>query len=214
VPPSTQEVKLASATGSAVVKADEANGRRTRVLSVGPKDSSFECAFDYRVTYFVASLQDWLKWENARKTEMVAALEPLSREPLFSVVDIELQMLQRRTKFVDAEFPPTESSLFLDPDNTPSQLRIPIQWKRPSDFRLKGEPVLFAEPPSPNQVAQNTPNESRARRTHTHKAHLTAYRTSRASWCCSPSRPTRWRRTKREQSTHSQCTEYNTAEHH
>lgn len=50
--------------------------------------------------------------------------------------------------FVDIEFPPTSSSLFLDPEKTHAE----IIWKRPGE--LVENPCLFVEGASPNDVTQ------------------------------------------------------------
>ncbi|VDD87839.1 unnamed protein product [Enterobius vermicularis] len=55
---------------------------------------------------------------------------------------------KRQKLFVDVEFPPTSSSLFLEPEKSHAE----IVWKRPSE--LVDNPKLFVEGASPNDVTQ------------------------------------------------------------
>lgn len=116
---------------------------RHHVLSVTCMDAAVPWAFDFQITYSVATLQDWLKLENARKAEMVSTFKPLSDTQ--SIVDMESELIDRREKFVDRDFAPVETSLFLDPETTPANLKIPVQWKRPEEFCIKAKPQLFRE---------------------------------------------------------------------
>ncbi len=156
VPSAQVRVQSSSGGGSSVAvhneKTANAPASRKVVLSVAPVSAAEPLALAYSVTYQIASIEDWLALERERKTALIGAFAPLA--PSASVVDIELAMGDRRTLFVDVSFPPTDASLYIDPANVAPAQRIPIQWKRPSEF-VHGDPVLFHSGAiDPNHVAQ------------------------------------------------------------
>jgi hypothetical protein len=116
----------------------------------------------FRVTYKICTIDDWLLLENDRKEALVKQLVPIAENA--SVVDIELAMRTRNSKFIDADFPPTNASLYLEAtnnnnntnsnnnNNVNNKNRVPIQWKRPEEFCLS-KPILFSDI-HPNHVAQ------------------------------------------------------------
>ncbi|PON98045.1 Peptidase C2, calpain family [Trema orientale] len=62
------------------------------------------------------------------------------------------------THFTDQEFPPTDQSLFLDPDNPPQKLQVVSEWMRPADIakdsRVDARPCLFNGVANPSDVCQ------------------------------------------------------------
>uniref|UniRef100_A0A915AZC1 Calpain catalytic domain-containing protein n=2 Tax=Parascaris univalens TaxID=6257 RepID=A0A915AZC1_PARUN len=61
---------------------------------------------------------------------------------------LRAECCRKRSLFVDIEFPPTNTSLFLDERNTHKN----IEWKRPGE--LVANPKLFVEGATPNDVTQ------------------------------------------------------------
>jgi hypothetical protein len=61
-------------------------------------------------------------------------------------------------RFTDQEFPPTNESLFVDPDHPPAKLQVVNSWLRPEEVaREQGldlRPHLFAGPANPSDVCQ------------------------------------------------------------
>ncbi|KAF6155138.1 hypothetical protein GIB67_019664, partial [Kingdonia uniflora] len=62
------------------------------------------------------------------------------------------------TNFTDQEFPPTDQSLFVDPNNPPLKLQVVSEWKRPADIvkehRMDSPPCLFDGSVNPSDVCQ------------------------------------------------------------
>jgi len=60
--------------------------------------------------------------------------------------------------FTDQEFPPTNQSLFVDPDHPPAKLQVVNKWSRPEEVvreqGLHSRPRLFAGPANPSDVCQ------------------------------------------------------------
>ncbi|KAL3654770.1 Calpain-type cysteine protease dek1 [Castilleja foliolosa] len=60
--------------------------------------------------------------------------------------------------FTDQEFPPSDRSLFLDPDNPPLKLQVVSQWMRPDEIvqerQLNVNPCLFSGTANPSDVCQ------------------------------------------------------------
>ncbi|GFP92459.1 calpain-type cysteine protease dek1 [Phtheirospermum japonicum] len=60
--------------------------------------------------------------------------------------------------FTDQEFPPSDRSLFLDPDNPPLKLQVVSQWMRPDEIvqekQLSSSPCLFSGTANPSDVSR------------------------------------------------------------
>ncbi|VFQ82804.1 unnamed protein product, partial [Cuscuta campestris] len=60
----------------------------------------------------------------------------------------EALLARGESQFTDEEFPPGDSSLFVDPDNPPSKLQVVAAWMRPieivEDNQLVSGPCLFS----------------------------------------------------------------------
>ncbi|GER41238.1 calpain [Striga asiatica] len=60
--------------------------------------------------------------------------------------------------FTDQEFPPSDRSLFVDPDNPPFKLQVVSQWMRPDEIvkekHLISGPCLFSGTANPSDVCQ------------------------------------------------------------
>ncbi|CAA6673108.1 unnamed protein product [Spirodela intermedia] len=60
--------------------------------------------------------------------------------------------------FTDQEFPPSDRSLFVDPDNPPLKLQVVSQWTRPTDIVKEScrdsRPCLFSGPVNSSDVCQ------------------------------------------------------------
>ncbi|KAL0436111.1 UNVERIFIED_CONTAM: Calpain-type cysteine protease DEK1 [Sesamum radiatum] len=60
--------------------------------------------------------------------------------------------------FTDQEFPPSDRSLFVDPDNPPSKLQVVSEWMRPIEIvkekHLDSSPCLFSGTANPSDVCQ------------------------------------------------------------
>ncbi|XP_010257664.1 PREDICTED: calpain-type cysteine protease DEK1 [Nelumbo nucifera] len=60
--------------------------------------------------------------------------------------------------FTDQEFPPSDQSLFVDPENPPSKLQVVSAWMRPADIvkenRMDSHPCLFSGAANPSDVCQ------------------------------------------------------------
>ncbi|CAN6470699.1 unnamed protein product [Victoria cruziana] len=62
------------------------------------------------------------------------------------------------THFTDQEFPPSNHSLFVDPENPPSKLQVVAEWMRPKDLVKDScrdfSPCLFSGSPNASDVCQ------------------------------------------------------------
>ncbi|KAK9123371.1 hypothetical protein Sjap_012973 [Stephania japonica] len=60
--------------------------------------------------------------------------------------------------FTDQEFPPSNQSLFVDPENPPPKLQVVCGWMRPADIvkenHMNSRPCLFAGAANPSDVCQ------------------------------------------------------------
>ncbi|KAJ4822515.1 Calpain-type cysteine protease dek1 [Turnera subulata] len=60
--------------------------------------------------------------------------------------------------FTDQEFPPSDQSLYVDPENPPTKLQVVSEWKRPAEIvkesRLDSLPCLFSGLADPSDVCQ------------------------------------------------------------
>ncbi|XP_068636405.1 calpain-type cysteine protease DEK1-like isoform X1 [Aristolochia californica] len=60
--------------------------------------------------------------------------------------------------FTDQEFPPTDNSLYVDPDNPPPKLQVVSEWMRPTEIVKENFrdlwPCLFSGPANPSDVCQ------------------------------------------------------------
>ncbi|KAK9169580.1 hypothetical protein Syun_001720 [Stephania yunnanensis] len=60
--------------------------------------------------------------------------------------------------FTDQEFPPSNQSLFVDPENPPPKLQVVSGWMRPADIvkknHMNSHPCLFAGAANPSDVCQ------------------------------------------------------------
>ncbi|XP_078428400.1 calpain-type cysteine protease family [Wolffia australiana] len=70
----------------------------------------------------------------------------------------EALSVRGETQFTDQEFPPSDRSLFIDPDNPPSKLQVVSHWMRPTDMVKESckdaNPCLFSGPVNSSDVCQ------------------------------------------------------------
>ncbi|XP_042008073.1 calpain-type cysteine protease DEK1-like isoform X1 [Salvia splendens] len=70
----------------------------------------------------------------------------------------EALLARGEVNFTDQEFPPSDRSLFLDPDNPPSKLQVVSEWMRPKEIvkekHLDCAPCLFSGTANPSDVCQ------------------------------------------------------------
>ncbi|KAF3782219.1 Calpain-type cysteine protease [Nymphaea thermarum] len=81
--------------------------------------------------------------------QRMRSVELAVREALFA---------RGETHFTDQEFPPSNQSLFVDPESPPSKLQVVSEWMRPKDLVKEScrdfTPCLFSGPPNPSDVCQ------------------------------------------------------------
>ncbi|EPS66151.1 phytocalpain [Genlisea aurea] len=70
----------------------------------------------------------------------------------------EALLARGELQFTDQEFPPSDRSLFVDPENPPSKLQVVTQWMRPTeivkDRHIDLIPCLFSGKANPSDVCQ------------------------------------------------------------
>ena len=132
--------------GGAVVKEVESGGNvegsRAVLLQCKPVDKSKDFSLSYEITYKVATIDDWLQMDEAKKVEELKEVEScLGKDNVSKLTTIEIQHKLKNKKFVDPEFGPLRSSLYV---NEPPLNAVPIQFKRFKEFLPeKTEPALF-----------------------------------------------------------------------
>jgi hypothetical protein len=118
------------------------------------KDEPYNLTF--KVSYAVATIKDWLALDNQKKSEEAQRqleLTGITTLEKLSVADLEARLLDVScVPFVDPDFPPQDSSLYIDVKSPPPNV-APVQWKRPKDFGVDN-PVLFSRPPQATDIRQ------------------------------------------------------------
>nr|GMD14906.1 calpain-type cysteine protease DEK1 [Ipomoea batatas] len=70
----------------------------------------------------------------------------------------EALLARGESQFTDQEFPPSDRSLFVDPDNPPSKLQVVAAWMRPIEIvrekRLVSSPCMFSGAANSSDVCQ------------------------------------------------------------
>lgn len=93
-----------------------------------------------------------------RKPRM-ETMEEINQKMLSVELAVKEALLARgESQFTDQEFPPSDRSLFVDPDNPPSKLQVVSEWMRPTEIvkerRLDFQPCLFSGAANPSDVCQ------------------------------------------------------------
>jgi hypothetical protein len=126
----------------------------TKVVKVNPQTLSESWSFSINVTYTIAnSMEDFVEWENEQKLKQIEEMKNLlGEEKEFQLIKSKLDSFGK--KFIDAEFPPTNKSLYIDLTDLPKKI-FPIQWKRPEEFfKIDKIPKMFTNQASSEDIKQ------------------------------------------------------------
>lgn len=93
-----------------------------------------------------------------RKPRMETHEEIIQRMLSVELAVKENLLAKGEAHFTDQEFPPNDRSLFVDPDNPPSKLRVVSKWMKPTEIvnenQLGSSPCLFSGDANPSDVCQ------------------------------------------------------------
>ncbi|KAL2239163.1 UNVERIFIED_CONTAM: Calpain-type cysteine protease DEK1, partial [Sesamum indicum] len=93
-----------------------------------------------------------------RKPRMETQEEIYQRMRSVELAVKEALLARGEQHFTDQEFPPSDRSLFVDPDNPPSKLQVVSEWMRPIEIvkekHLDSSPCLFSGTANPSDVCQ------------------------------------------------------------
>ncbi|XP_076948142.1 calpain-type cysteine protease DEK1-like isoform X2 [Bidens hawaiensis] len=93
-----------------------------------------------------------------RKPRMETHEEIIQRMLSVELAVKENLLAKGEAHFTDQEFPPNDSSLFMDPDNPPSKLQVVSKWSKPTEIVNENQsgsnPCLFSGDANPSDVCQ------------------------------------------------------------
>ncbi|KAJ4971714.1 hypothetical protein NE237_004813 [Protea cynaroides] len=93
-----------------------------------------------------------------RKPRMETQEEINQRMQSVEIAIREALSARGESHFTDQEFPPSDQSLFVDPENPPSKLQVVSGWMRPNEIvkesHMDSRPYLFSGVANPSDVCQ------------------------------------------------------------